>query len=425
MPNQEIHSFTELTTPADDDEYPVVDRDDTTDDTDGTTKRIQASNMVAKKIKTTTGPTVLSIGAVADGEFLKRSGSGIISGVPTGTGIGGSTGATDNAVLRADGTGGSTVQSSVVSVDDNGAVTVPEIAAPSTPASGKVILYAKSDGLLYSKDDAGTESAVSGGAGASALDDLSDVTITSPSTDDVLKYNGSAWVNGDAPSGSGLFPSGAFETYRLIGVNSRPNSTSVDTYGHAAVTAYADVSTNADDADGPFTRRDTAASSGTTAGMDFNNGGLIQTRWLPKIIVKLKTGSDVTSQRLWVGSLSVGAGSFTDDPTANGFAFTFSTNASDTNWMTWTNDNSGGGLRQSSGVAYSADTCYLLGFDIENTSSIKFYISTDNGVTFTLVNTHATNLPASSTAMNFYYDLRTLTGAVRSTKHSFTHIRMR
>jgi len=37
--------------------------------------------------------------------------------------------------------------------------------AASTPAAGKVVLYAKSDGLLYSKDDAGTETLVSGGAG--------------------------------------------------------------------------------------------------------------------------------------------------------------------------------------------------------------------------------------------------------------------
>jgi hypothetical protein len=35
-----------------------------------------------------------------------------------------------------------------------------ESAAPSTPASGYVNLYAKSDGLLYWKDDAGTEHSV-------------------------------------------------------------------------------------------------------------------------------------------------------------------------------------------------------------------------------------------------------------------------
>lgn len=36
-----------------------------------------------------------------------------------------------------------------------------EAAAPSTPASGKVLIYAKTDGLIYSKDDAGAESPMS------------------------------------------------------------------------------------------------------------------------------------------------------------------------------------------------------------------------------------------------------------------------
>lgn len=37
-----------------------------------------------------------------------------------------------------------------------------EQAAPGTPASGKVVLYPKTDGLLYAKDDAGVETKVSG-----------------------------------------------------------------------------------------------------------------------------------------------------------------------------------------------------------------------------------------------------------------------
>lgn len=41
-------------------------------------------------------------------------------------------------------------------------LTFDEVAAPSTPAAAKVILYAKADGLLYSKDDAGTETVVTG-----------------------------------------------------------------------------------------------------------------------------------------------------------------------------------------------------------------------------------------------------------------------
>jgi hypothetical protein len=58
-------------------------------------------------------------------------------------------------------------------VADQGAFTyfdATEAAAPGTPAAGKVRLYAKSDGLLYSKDDAGVETVVTGGGGGSATD---------------------------------------------------------------------------------------------------------------------------------------------------------------------------------------------------------------------------------------------------------------
>lgn len=112
--------------------------------------------------------TQLTITTIADGEFLKRSGTNITSGVPSGTGLGGSTGGTDNAILRADGTGGATAQGSAILIDDGGAFIVPEMVAPSTPATNKVAVYAKSDGKLYIKDDAGTETdlTATGAAGA-------------------------------------------------------------------------------------------------------------------------------------------------------------------------------------------------------------------------------------------------------------------
>lgn len=50
------------------------------------------------------------------------------TGVPLaggGGGIGGSTGSTDNAVIRADGTGGATAQSSLVTIADDGTITMP------------------------------------------------------------------------------------------------------------------------------------------------------------------------------------------------------------------------------------------------------------------------------------------------------------
>lgn len=43
---------------------------------------------------------------------------------------------------------------------------ISEGGSTSTPASGRVTVYAKSDGLLYSKDDAGAETALGGGSAA-------------------------------------------------------------------------------------------------------------------------------------------------------------------------------------------------------------------------------------------------------------------
>ena len=52
-----------------------------------------------------------------------------------GGGIGGNTGATDNRLLRSDGTGGATIQNSEITVDDNGNITMPKIGAVNTTIS--------------------------------------------------------------------------------------------------------------------------------------------------------------------------------------------------------------------------------------------------------------------------------------------------
>lgn len=227
-----------------------------------------------------------------------------------------------------------------------------------------------------------------------------------------------------AGGGGGTFAGADFDKYRLIGVYARPNSTAVDTYGHAAVTPFADTTANADDADGPFTRRQTGASAGNTAGFDFNNGGLIQTRWLPQFHNKLKTFTSIADCRIWVGAFS-GNPAGSDDPAVHGCGFRYSTDASDTTWKAWTNDASGGGTITDTGITVSTGTAYHLAIVVESASSIKFYISTDNGASYSLVATHTTNVPTSSQQMNDYFVIETRTSAARSLLHSFTHIRMR
>jgi hypothetical protein len=71
-------------------------------------------------------------------------------------------------ITVASATGGFTITgSNLILGTDLGAVFDEHASAPGTPSAGNVILYAKADGLLYSKDDAGTEVVVSGGGGGS------------------------------------------------------------------------------------------------------------------------------------------------------------------------------------------------------------------------------------------------------------------
>jgi hypothetical protein len=61
------------------------------------------------------------------------------------------------------------------------------------------------DKLLYSKDGTGAiiQLGGSGTGGATTLDGLTDVVITTPTTNEVLKYNGTNWINTVDATGSG------------------------------------------------------------------------------------------------------------------------------------------------------------------------------------------------------------------------------
>jgi hypothetical protein len=71
------------------------------------------------------GTNLSALGSPLQELRVNAGGTALEYFTPSSGGIGGSTGATDNAILRADGTGGSTVQSSLVNIDDSGNVVLP------------------------------------------------------------------------------------------------------------------------------------------------------------------------------------------------------------------------------------------------------------------------------------------------------------
>lgn len=261
-------------------------------------------------------------------------------------------------------------------------------------------------------------------SGATTLDGLTDVVISSPSTDQVLKYNGSEWVNAAAPAGGGTFTGGDFQQFRVMGFNKNPGATTNTTaIGISAITPFADSATADDDADGPFIRWNTAATTNERAGTEWNNSNLVQTSWLPQIFIKMKTHSSIAVCRIWMGVFSVEP--VADDPATHGLGFRYSTAAPDTNWQAWSNDGSGGGTITDTGVAVATSTDYMFAIKVVSTSSVEFYISTDLGVTYTLVATHATNLPTSTQGLSYWFKIITLENVAKSIKAGFTYIRMR
>lgn len=71
----------------------------------------------------------------------------------------------------------------------------------------KYLTVCQDDGFIYLYDKSATPNSTtgkftkfeSGSGGASALNDLTDVTISSAAQDQILKYNGSGWVNSSVP----------------------------------------------------------------------------------------------------------------------------------------------------------------------------------------------------------------------------------
>jgi hypothetical protein len=91
---------------------------------------LQFSDLTSGSITSGTGDIDLSQGSTGD-VLTQQSDGSLAMSAPAGGGIGGSTGATDNAVLRADGTDDKTLQGSVATIDDAGNLTAAKLSAVS------------------------------------------------------------------------------------------------------------------------------------------------------------------------------------------------------------------------------------------------------------------------------------------------------
>lgn len=123
---------------------------------DNVTTQLSGSGQIIVKDK---GITAAKLGTAAQGQLFIGNGTGFaLSSLTAGTGIsltagagsitiestgsmGGSSGSTDNAIIRADGTGGNTIQSSSITIDDSN-----NIAGANNITAGNVVNVTSASG---------------------------------------------------------------------------------------------------------------------------------------------------------------------------------------------------------------------------------------------------------------------------------------
>lgn len=185
MPNEiisQLNGGVALATPADGDLIPITDVSDTTEAASGTTKPIAVQSLYAKKIKESSGPTELNVGAISNGQFLKRSGTDVIGVAPASTDI------TDFAEAVEDKIGAKVVAGSGISVsynDTTGETTVTntasggaggfgDVVGPSSSVDAEIALFNSTTGKVIKRaTTSGVLKGTSGVIGQSDANDLS------------------------------------------------------------------------------------------------------------------------------------------------------------------------------------------------------------------------------------------------------------
>lgn len=158
-----------------------------------------------------------SVEATADGEGAFQIFGGTVTVHPIGYAGTGTTASVSQALTLGGAAVSATIGLGASGGGSGGASVTISDTAPSSPTAGD-LWYDSTSGLLYIRYDSfwvGTGGGGgSGGGGASALDDLSDVTITAGASGDILRHNGTAWVDAAGIVGTDI-TSGTVATARL------------------------------------------------------------------------------------------------------------------------------------------------------------------------------------------------------------------
>ena len=195
MANKRISSLDPLATPADGDILPITDVSDTTGSPDGTTKKVTVANLKntapVQSVNTQTGAVVLDADDIGDTSTTNKfvtaadiTKLGNLSGTNTGD--------QDLSSYQLQPSEGAFVNGDKTKLD--GIEASADVTDATNVTAAGALMDTEVTNLAQVKAFDASDYATA--AHTHAIDDLSDVTITSASNEDVIKFDGTSFVNG-------------------------------------------------------------------------------------------------------------------------------------------------------------------------------------------------------------------------------------
>ena len=246
----------------------------------------------------------------------------------------------------------------------------------------------------------------------SSIDDLADVTITTPTNTQILAYNGTAWIN-QTPSTSssgGVSP----VTNPKFGMVIPGGNTGTNIGSGMCVGWQTDALTSGNvsldsDADGEYISLNTTGTSQTNAEINSTGNKIFRGDLNPKIWTKIKI-PNIANNRWYAGTTDVIAlaeNTYNFINSHSGFGIRYDT-TQDTTIQLVTNNGAGTQTVKDTGITPVNNTVYNIYLEYNlSLSQVKLII---NGTTVT----QTTAIPASSTKMGWLQRMQNSSGSIRN-----------